>query len=51
MTPMHVHQCPLFHVLTLVLESLMTLPEDIDDTYMDVIERFVTLLYDCMSSL
>ena len=51
MTPIHVRQCPLFHVLTLVLESLMTLPEDIDDTYMGVIERFVTLLYDCMSSL
>ena len=48
---MHVHQCPLFHVLTLVLESLMTLPEDIDDTYMGVIERFVTLLYDRTSSL
>ena len=40
-----------FPELTPVLKSLMMLPEDIDDTYMGIIERFVTLLYDHMSSL
>ena len=41
----------MFPELTPVLKSLMMLPEDIDDTYMGIIERFVTLLYDHMSSL
>ena len=40
-----------FPELTPVLKSLMMLPEDIDDTYMGVVERFVTLLYDHTSSL
>ena len=39
-----------FPKLTPVLKLLLMLPEEIDDTCMDVIERFVTLLYDRTSS-
>ena len=40
-----------FPELTPVLKALLMLPEDIDDTCLDVIERFVILLYDRTSSL
>ena len=39
-----------FPELTPVLKALMMLPKDIDDTYMGVIERFATLLYDRKSN-
>ena len=41
----------MFPELTPVLKALLMLPEDIDDTCLDVIERFVILLYDRTSSL
>ena len=40
----------LFPKLTPVLKALLMLPEEIDDTCMDVIERFVILLYGRTSS-
>ena len=40
-----------FPELTPVLKALLMLPVDIDDTCLDVIERFVILLYDRTSSL
>ena len=40
-----------FPELTPILKALLMLPEDIDDTCIDVIERFVVLLYDRTSSL
>ena len=39
-----------FAQLTPVLKALLMFPEDIDDTCMDVINRFVILLYDRTSS-
>lgn len=40
-----------FPELTPVLKAMMKLPEDVDDTCLEVIERFVILLYDRTSSL
>ena len=40
-----------FPELTPVLKAMLMLPEDIEDTCLDVIERFVILLYDHTSSL
>ena len=40
-----------FPGLTPVLKVMLMLPEDIEDTCLDVIERFVILLYDRTSSL
>ena len=40
-----------FPELTPVLKAMLMLPEDIGDTCLDVIERFVTLLYDRTSRL
>ena len=39
-----------FPELTPVLKAMLMLPEDIEDTCLDVIERFVILLYDHTSS-
>ena len=41
----------MFPELTPVLKAMLMLPEDIEDTCLDVIERFVILLYDHTSSL
>lgn len=41
----------MFREVTPVLEVLLMLPEDIDHTCLDVIERFVILSYDRTSSL
>ena len=41
----------MFPELTPVLKAMLMLPEDIEETYLDVIERFVILLYDRTSSL